>query len=40
VTSIGTGLTAGTEARQPHAGGLLAITGLGVTGVPQTPFAG
>ncbi len=40
VTSIGTGLTAGTEARQPHAGGLLAVTGLGVTGVPQMPFAG
>lgn len=40
VTSIGTGLTTGTEAKQPHAGGLFAITGLGVTGVPQMPFAG
>ncbi|MEM7045046.1 MAG: SMP-30/gluconolactonase/LRE family protein [Pseudomonadota bacterium] len=40
VTSIGTGLTAGSEARQPHAGGLFAITGLGIQGLPQTRFAG
>lgn len=40
VTSIGTGLTAGTDIQQPQAGGLFAITGLDVTGVPQTPFAG
>ena len=40
VTSIGTGLTPGTEARQPQAGGLFAITGLGVGGVPQTRFGG
>ena len=40
VTSIGTGLTPGSEARQPSAGGLFAITGLGVQGLPQTYFAG
>ncbi|MEZ5930911.1 MAG: SMP-30/gluconolactonase/LRE family protein [Alphaproteobacteria bacterium] len=40
VTSIGTGLTAGTEQRQPQAGGLFAITGLGVQGLPQARFAG
>ncbi|MEM8949383.1 MAG: SMP-30/gluconolactonase/LRE family protein [Pseudomonadota bacterium] len=40
VTSIGAGLTSGTEDRQPHAGGLFAITGLGVQGLPQTRFAG
>ncbi len=38
VTSIGIGLTDGTD--QPKAGGLFAVTGLGLTGVPQTPFAG
>jgi len=40
VTSIGTGLTPGTEERQPHAGGLFAMTGLGIQGLPQTRFAG
>lgn len=40
VTSLGVGLTPGTEARQPQAGGLFAITGLGVRGLPQPRFAG
>ena len=40
VTSIGSSVTAGTEHRQPHAGGLFAVSGLGVTGVPQPRFAG
>lgn len=40
VTSIGTGLTTGSEHRQPQAGGLFAITGLGVVGVPQARYAG
>ncbi len=40
VTSIGTGLTPGTEEKQPQAGGLFAITGLGVQGLPQMRFAG
>jgi sugar lactone lactonase YvrE len=40
VTSIGVGLTPGTEARQPDAGALFAITGLGTGGLPQTRFAG
>ena len=40
VTSIGDGLTPGSESRQPHAGGLFAISGLGVQGVAQTRFAG
>lgn len=40
VTSIGDGLSSGTEHLQPDAGGLFAITGLGVKGVPQTRFAG
>ena len=39
VTSIGTGLTPGTEDRQPQAGGLFAISGLGVKGLPQPRFA-
>jgi len=39
VTSIGTGLTEGSETKQPHAGGLFAISDLGVQGLPQTPFA-
>lgn len=38
VTSIGAG--AETDTRQPEAGSLFAVTGLGVTGVPQTRFAG
>ncbi len=38
VTSIGVSLTEGTE--QPEAGSLFAVSGLGVTGVPQTRFAG
>jgi sugar lactone lactonase YvrE len=40
VTSIGTGLTPGSEERQPNAGGLFAITGLGVQGLEQARFAG
>lgn len=40
VTSLGIGLTPGSEARQPQAGGLFAVTGLGVRGLPQAPFAG
>jgi sugar lactone lactonase YvrE len=40
VTSLGVGLTTGTESRQPDAGGLFAVTGLGTTGLPQTRFAG
>ncbi|MGI9491874.1 MAG: SMP-30/gluconolactonase/LRE family protein [Geminicoccaceae bacterium] len=40
VTSIGTGLTPGTEPKQPQAGGLFAITGLGVTGIGQARFGG
>ncbi|MCY3879303.1 MAG: SMP-30/gluconolactonase/LRE family protein [Rhodobacteraceae bacterium] len=39
VTSIGEGLSAGTERRQPDAGGLFAVTGLGIKGLPQTRFA-
>ncbi len=38
VTSIGAG--ADGDARQPEAGSLFAITGLGATGVPQARFAG
>ncbi len=38
VTSIGSDLTAGTE--QPLAGNLFAITGLGVKGLRQAPYAG
>lgn len=37
-TSIGLGLTEGSH--QPQAGGLFAITGLGVKGISQTRFAG
>ena len=37
-TSIGVGLDPARA--QPEAGGLFAVTGLGVTGVPQTRFAG
>lgn len=40
VTSIGNGITPGSEDRQPKAGGLFAISGLGVTGVEQAPFGG
>jgi len=40
VTSIGAGLTPGTESRQPHAGALYAIHGLGVAGLAQPRFAG
>jgi len=40
VTSIGVGLTPGTEDRQPQAGGLFAIHGLGITGLAQPRFAG
>ena len=35
VTSIGTGLTPGTEARQPQAGGIFATRVPGVVGVAQ-----
>ena len=38
VTSIGAGME--DDPRQPDAGSLLAITGLGVTGLPQPRFAG
>ena len=38
VTSIGDGV--GEDDRQPRAGSLFAITGLGVTGLPQTRYAG
>ncbi|MEO1091633.1 MAG: SMP-30/gluconolactonase/LRE family protein [Pseudomonadota bacterium] len=40
VTSIGEGLTPGTEAQQPQAGSLFALTGLGVQGVPEMRFQG
>ena len=40
VTSSALGITPGTEARQPQAGGLFAVTGLGTNGVPQKRFAG
>jgi len=40
VTSIGIGLTPGTEGQQPGAGHLFALHGLGVTGIKQPRFAG
>ncbi|MCG6903291.1 MAG: SMP-30/gluconolactonase/LRE family protein [Rhodobacter sp.] len=40
VTSLGVGLTPGSEARQPEAGSLFAVSGLGIKGVAQTRFAG
>lgn len=40
VSSIGFGLTPGSEAQQPEAGGLFAISDLGITGLPQPRFAG
>ena len=40
VTSLGIGLTPGSEERQPEAGSLFAISGLGITGVPQARFQG
>jgi sugar lactone lactonase YvrE len=40
VTSLGANITPGTQALQPDAGGLFAVTGLGVTGVQQTRFKG
>lgn len=40
VTSIGDGLTAGTEARQPQAGGIFALSLPGVQGLPPWRFAG
>ena len=40
VTSIGTGLSPSHETEQPEAGGLFAIHGLGVKGIPQPRFAG
>jgi L-arabinonolactonase len=40
VTTIGESLTAGTEERQPHAGGLFALRVPGVTGMPTARFKG
>ena len=40
VTSLGIGLAEGAEENQPEAGSLFSITGLGIRGIPQTPFAG
>jgi sugar lactone lactonase YvrE len=40
VTSIGAGLTPGSETRQPQAGGIFALRVPGVTGLPQPRFAG
>ena len=40
VTSIGSGLTPGSEDRQPQAGGLFALTGHGYQGVEQVAFGG
>lgn len=40
ITSIGTGLSAGTEARQPQAGGIFATRVPGVVGLAQPRFAG
>ena len=40
VTSIGANQTPGTEQRQPHAGGLFAVHGLGIKGLAQPRFAG
>ena len=40
VTTIGVTLTPGGATDQPQAGGLFAITGLGVVGVPEIAFAG
>lgn len=40
ITSIGSGISAGSDTRQPEAGGLFAITGLGVRGLPQARFPG
>lgn len=40
VTTIGSGTTPGSEQRQPEAGGLFAISGLGVQGIEQARFAG
>ena len=38
VTSIGFDLAKGSEFVQPNAGGVFAITGLGIKGIPQTRF--
>lgn len=38
VTSIGLGLD--DDPRQPHAGGLFAVSGLGMTGIPQSRYGG
>ena len=40
LTSIGFGLAEGSERDQPDAGGVLAISGLGVRGIPQYRFQG
>jgi len=39
VTSISNGLTPGSEAEQPHAGGIFALD-LGIAGLPEVPYAG
>lgn len=40
VTTIGTGLTPGSEEKQPQAGGLFALRVPGVSGLELAPFAG
>jgi hypothetical protein len=40
VTSLGTGLTPGSKARQPQAGGRFMVKSLGVRGVSQARFKG
>ena len=40
VTSLGLGLAPGTEGRQPEAGSLFALSGLGIKGMPQARFGG
>ena len=40
LTTSAKGITPGSEGEQPRAGGLFALTGLGVCGVPQKRFAG
>ena len=40
VTTIGAGITPGTERRQPQAGGIFALRVPGVTGYPVPDFAG
>ena len=40
VTSLGIGLSPSHATEQPEAGGLFAIHGLGIQGIPQPRFAG